>query len=110
MLVSIKDRVGWALLQQALIMYWRIWDLWGPTNLVASTVAELDNTLPRFTNVQWDSVWATHGLPIKVLMWKSALGRGRTRPDSLIVIAKGGHSCCLYTHVCRVVKLFSLAR
>jgi hypothetical protein len=54
--VSIKDYVGWALLQQALIMYWRIQDLWGPTNLVAATVAELDGTLPRFTDVQWDSV------------------------------------------------------
>ena len=31
---------------QALIMYWRIWDLWGPANLVASTIAELDDT-PR---------------------------------------------------------------
>jgi hypothetical protein len=54
--VSIKDRIGWAQLQQALIMYWCIRDLWGPANLVASTVTELDDTLPRFTDVQWDSV------------------------------------------------------
>jgi hypothetical protein len=66
LLVSIKDRVGWALLQQAMIMYWHIWDLWGPAILVASTVSELDDTLPRFTDVQWDSVQATHGLPIEV--------------------------------------------
>jgi hypothetical protein len=42
--VSIKDHVGWVLLQQALIMYRCIRDLWGPANLVASTVAELDDT------------------------------------------------------------------
>jgi hypothetical protein len=68
--VSIKHRVSWALLQQALIMYWRIQDLWGPTNLVASTVVELDDTLPLFTDVQWDSVRATHGCPLR-------LSRGR---------------------------------
>jgi hypothetical protein len=27
-----------------LIMYWRIWDLWGSANLVSSTVTELDDT------------------------------------------------------------------
>jgi hypothetical protein len=62
-----------------LIMYWRIRDLWGPANLVASTVAELDDTLPRFMDIQWDSVWASHGVPVEVFMWKMALGRGRTR-------------------------------
>jgi hypothetical protein len=36
---------------QALIMYWHIWDLWGPANLVASMVAELDDTLPYLTDV-----------------------------------------------------------
>jgi hypothetical protein len=82
--------------EQALIMYWRIRDLWGPVNLVASTVAELDNTLPHFMDVQWDSVWVTHGCPL-VIMWKTTLGQGRTRPDSFIVIAKGGHSWCLHS-------------
>jgi hypothetical protein len=72
--MSIKDYVGWALLQQALIMYWRIHDLWGPTNLVALTVAELDDTLPRFMDDRRDSVRATHGLPIEVFVWKMALG------------------------------------
>jgi hypothetical protein len=72
--VSIKDRIGWALLQQALIIYWSIWDLWGPANLVASLVTELDDTLPRFTNDRRDSVRATHGLPVEVFTWKAALG------------------------------------
>jgi hypothetical protein len=59
--VSINHNVSWSLLQQALIMYWRIQDLSGPANLVASMVAKLDDTLPRFTNVQWDRMQATHG-------------------------------------------------
>jgi hypothetical protein len=29
--------------------------------------------------IRRDSVWATHGLPGEVFMWKMALGRGRTR-------------------------------
>jgi hypothetical protein len=45
--VSIKNHNGWALLQQALIMYWRIQDVWGPANLVALMAAELDDTLPH---------------------------------------------------------------
>jgi hypothetical protein len=48
------------LVDQALIMYWCIQDLWSPANLVASTVVEFDDTLPCLTDVRWDSVWATH--------------------------------------------------
>jgi hypothetical protein len=44
--------------------------LWGPAILVALTIAELDDTLPHFMDVQWDSVWATHECPSK-------LSRGR---------------------------------
>jgi hypothetical protein len=32
------------------VVYWRIWDLWGPANLVALTVAELDDTPLYFTD------------------------------------------------------------
>jgi hypothetical protein len=81
-----------------------------PANLVSSTVTELDNTLPRFTDVQWDSARVTHGLPIEVLTWKTALGRGRTQPDSLIVIAKGATRVASMAHVCHVIRLFSFAR
>jgi hypothetical protein len=66
--VSIKDRVGWALLQQALIMYWHILDLWGPTNIVASMVTELDDTPLCLMDVHWDSVGATHGCPLRYHM------------------------------------------
>jgi hypothetical protein len=44
-------------------MYWHIQDLLGPTNLVASTVTELDDTPLYLTDVHWDSVGATHGCP-----------------------------------------------
>jgi hypothetical protein len=91
-------------------MYWRIRDLWDPTNLVASTVTELDDILPHFMNVHWDSVRATHGLPVEVFVWKTALGRGRTRPDALIVIAKGGHSWCLCGSRVSCCQVISLAR
>jgi hypothetical protein len=91
-------------------MYWWIHDLWGPANLVASTVTELYDTLPRFTDVQWDCVWATHGLPVEVLAWKTTLGWGRTWPDSLIVIAKGGHLWCLRGSRVSCYQVISLAR
>jgi hypothetical protein len=52
-------------------------------NIVASCADGLDNTLPRFTGVQWDSVRATHGVSAEANMWKTALEQGRTWPDSL---------------------------
>jgi hypothetical protein len=55
-------------------MYWRIWDLWGPTNLVASCVVELDDILPRLIDAIWDSVQATPGLPVEVIVWMTTLG------------------------------------
>jgi hypothetical protein len=38
------------------------------------TVIELDDILPCFTGVHWDSVRAAHGLPIEVFVWKTTLG------------------------------------
>jgi hypothetical protein len=32
------------------VVYWSIWDLWGPVNLVPSTVTELDETPLYFTD------------------------------------------------------------
>jgi hypothetical protein len=78
----------------------------GPINLVAFTVTELDDNLPRFMEVQWDTVRATHGLPVKIFAWKMALGWGRTWPNSLIVIMKGGHSCSIVLFILGTV-LFS---
>jgi hypothetical protein len=44
-------------------MYWCIQDLWGPANLVASMVIELDDTSPLLQDVHQNSVWATHKGP-----------------------------------------------
>jgi hypothetical protein len=47
--MSIEDRSSGPD-EQDWVVYWRIHDLWGPANLVASTVAELDDTLLYFTD------------------------------------------------------------
>jgi hypothetical protein len=47
--------------EQTLIMYWHIQDLWGPANLVATSITELNDTLPYLLDDRWDSAWATHG-------------------------------------------------
>jgi hypothetical protein len=39
-------------------------------NLVASCADGLDDTLPRFTGVQSDSVWATHVVSVEAYAWK----------------------------------------
>jgi hypothetical protein len=36
--VLIKVYISWALLNKHLIIYWCIWDIWSPANLVASCV------------------------------------------------------------------------
>jgi hypothetical protein len=41
-------------------------------NLVTLCVDELDDMLPRFTALQWDSVWATHGVSTEAYAWKTA--------------------------------------
>jgi hypothetical protein len=91
-------------------MYWCIRAIWNPAKLVASTVVEFDDTLPCFTDDRRDSVRVTHQLPGEVFVWKTALGRGRTRPDSLIVIVKGGHSCCLHGSHVSCYQVIFLAR
>jgi hypothetical protein len=44
--VSIKACIGFVRMDKHLIMYWRIRDIWSPANLVASSIAESDDTLP----------------------------------------------------------------
>jgi hypothetical protein len=43
-------------------------------DLVALCGNGLDDTLPRFTGVQWDSVRATHGVSTEAYAWKMAIG------------------------------------
>jgi hypothetical protein len=85
-------------------MYWRIRDLLGSTNLVALCAADLDDTLPHFTGVQWDSVWATHGVSAEAYAWNTALGCGRTWPDSLTASWTVAIRGAFMAHVCRVVR------
>jgi hypothetical protein len=66
----IKDHVCCALLQQALSCVLMHLRFMGFCKLSSLTVVELDDTLPRFTGVHWDSVRATHGLPVEVFAWK----------------------------------------
>jgi hypothetical protein len=77
-------------------------------NFVASCVDDLDDTLPRFTGVQWDSVRATHGMSAEAHAWKMALGWGRARPSFLvtswIVATRGALRAC----VCHVVRFIPL--
>jgi hypothetical protein len=37
--MSIKDRIMLGLNEQVLIMYWHMWDLWGPVNQLAFVTA-----------------------------------------------------------------------
>jgi hypothetical protein len=57
--------------EQALIMHWRIRDLWSPANLVALTIAKLDVTLPCLQDVHRDSVG---------------------HPQMLVVVSRGRHA------------------
>jgi hypothetical protein len=76
------------------IMYWCIQDLWGPTNLVASMVAELDDTPPYLMNdTGIVGGGGTHGCPSRYRV--EDLPRVRwARLDSLIVVVNCGHSWC----------------
>jgi hypothetical protein len=101
--LSIDHLARWA----RLIMYWRIQDLWGPANLVASLVAELDDTPPYFTS-DIGIVW---GPPMDVcqgIAWKTCTRVRWARLNSLIVIVNYGHSWCLCgscVSCCQVVTL-----
>jgi hypothetical protein len=53
-------------------------------NWVASYFEELDDTLPHFTDVKQDSVRATHGMFTEEYTCKTALGRGKIRPDFFV--------------------------
>jgi hypothetical protein len=77
-------------------------------NWVASCVEELDDTLPHFIDVQWDSVQATHGVSTEAYTWKIALGRGKTQPGFLVmswIVATHG---ALRAYVCHVVRCIPL--
>jgi hypothetical protein len=88
-------------------MYWRILDLWDSTNLVASTVAELDDTPLYFM----DDIGIVFGPPMDYPARFRVEDDNTVRwawLDSLIVIATGGHLWCLCSSCvscCQVVTL-----
>jgi hypothetical protein len=77
-------------------------------NWVALCVDELDDTLPRFMGVQWDSVWATHGVSTEAYERKTALGRTRTRPDSLTTLWTISTRGALRGCMCHFVRFIPL--
>jgi hypothetical protein len=81
--MSIKAHVGWIQMNNHLNVLTHTGHMESP-NRVASCFEELDDTLPHFTDVKWDSVWATHGMYAEAYTWKTALGRGKTRPSFLV--------------------------
>jgi hypothetical protein len=90
-----------------LIMYWHIWDLRGPTNLVASMVPELDDTPLYLTDVHWD-IWGPPMDAHRGIAWKIYTRVRWTRLDSLIVMVNCGHLWCLRgsrVSWCQVISL-----
>jgi hypothetical protein len=71
--VSVKARVGWVRMNKYLNVLTHMGHMDSP-NLVASCTDGLDDTLPCFTAVQWDSVRATHGVSAEAYVWMTTLG------------------------------------
>jgi hypothetical protein len=80
----------------------------GPANFVASCVTKLNDTLHRFTGVQWDSIQATYGVSAEAYAWKTALGWGRTRPNSLTASSIVAIHGALLARRCCVVMFLPL--
>jgi hypothetical protein len=80
--VSVKACMGWVSMNKHLNPLTHTGHM-ESLNLVVSCALGLDDTVPHFTGVQWDSARATHSVPTEAYASKPALGQGRTRPDSL---------------------------
>jgi hypothetical protein len=81
---------------------------WGPESILASSVAELNDTLPYLMDDRRDNAWATHGVSAEANMWKSYSRVRWARLDSLIVIVKYCHSWCppgSHVSCCQVISL-----
>jgi hypothetical protein len=59
--MSVKAHIGWIRMNKHLNVLTHTGHMESP-NLVALCADGLDDTLPSFTGVQWDSVQATHGV------------------------------------------------
>jgi hypothetical protein len=105
--VSIKARVGWALLNKHLNVLTHTGHMEFP-NWVASCAAEMEAILPYLTDVKWDSVWATHSVSVEAYAWKTCT---RVRwalivsLTSLWIVATRGVLRACVCHVVRFVPL-----
>jgi hypothetical protein len=84
--------------------------LWGRTNLLASTVIELDDTLPYLMGDTRDSAWAIHGVCAEVYVWKTCARVRWAWLDSLIVVVNCCHSWCLRGPRVLCCQVITLAR
>jgi hypothetical protein len=69
-----------------------------PANIVASTVAELDDTPLYFTG-DIGIVWGPPMDAWRGIVWKTCTRVRWARLDSLIVVVKRGRSCVLCCHI-----------
>jgi hypothetical protein len=77
---------------------------WCPTNLLASSATELDDTLPYLMGVTRESAWATHDVSTEAYACKTCTSVLWARLDSWTVATRGA----FMAHVCCVVRLFPL--
>jgi hypothetical protein len=82
----------------------------GPTNLLASSVAELDDTLPYLMGDTRDSAWTTHSVSAEAYVWKTCTRVRWVWLDSLIVVMNCCHSWCLPGPRVSFCQVISLAR
>jgi hypothetical protein len=104
--VSIEDRSS-GLGEQDWVVYWCIWDLWDPANILVLTIAELDDTPLYFTG-DIRIVWRSPTDVQRGIAWKTCTRVRWARLDSLIVIVKRGRSCFLRgsrVSSCHVISL-----
>jgi hypothetical protein len=105
--MSGKAHVGWVWMNKHLNVLTHTGHMESP-NLVASCVDELNDTLPHFTGVQWDSVRATHNVSTEAYTCKTTLGWGRIRPDFLASSWTFATRVASVAHMCRVIRFIPL--
>jgi hypothetical protein len=102
----VKACVSWVWMNKHLNVLAHMGHIESP-NLVALCVIELDNILPPY-RCYTGQCWATHGVSTEAYTWKTTLGRGRTRPDSLTMSWTVATRGALLACVCRVVRFIPM--
>jgi hypothetical protein len=89
--VSIEARIGWVRMNKHLMMYWCTRGIWSPQTYYECYTGQCR---------------ATHGVSAEAYAWKTALGRGRALPDSLIMSRTVATRGALLAHVFHLVRLY----